>query len=104
MCADLLNRVPGPVEQALKSSAIPLVRQKYNNQEVVGVKTDHSIFNRVDIFSFSLQKSISCFKDIFFIFVWLHLMNSLIPFERTIEQTRETMPLASKQLLHYDSK
>lgn len=24
MCADLLNRVPGPVEQALKSSAIPL--------------------------------------------------------------------------------
>lgn len=65
MCADLLNRVPGPVEQALKSSAIPLVREKCNNQEVVGVKTDHSIFNRVDIFSFSLQKSISCFKDNF---------------------------------------
>lgn len=27
MCSDLLKRVSGPVEQALKSSAIPLVRE-----------------------------------------------------------------------------
>lgn len=35
LCADLLNRVPGPVDQALKSSAIPLVRENCNNKDVV---------------------------------------------------------------------
>ena len=38
MCADLLDRVPGPVEQALKASAIPLVRENCNNKEAVRVK------------------------------------------------------------------
>lgn len=35
LCADLLNRVPGPVDQALKSSAIPLVGENCNNKVVV---------------------------------------------------------------------
>ena len=68
MCADLLKRVPGPVEQALKSSAIPLVREKYKLLEAVCVKTNCVIFDCTRLkFYFMTEK-----HQVFFL--WLLLI------------------------------